>query len=431
MMRPSAIGLLATTLIAAGTGVVQAAPWTVELPTDFVQPGYLFISTDALGVMERARPDYDAKGLPLGAFRLFPDLAIVGAYDSNIFRTENAKSDEFLEVLPTFRLASQWSSNFLEFFGGANNYDYVKSSSQNLTDWDIGGDGRLDVTHAGFETTNAFYAELHEPNWSPNVVGSQSRPNRYYQTHADTTGQYQPNRIGFGWGGTFDHYDWTSTPLIGGGLQSNSDRNMDEYQVYARAFYEFSSDFSAFLRAHYDSRQFDLELDRNGQDRSSTGYKIDGGVDLALTRLVHGEIFGGYLTQSFHAPLQDIAGPDYGIYLTWYPSPLLTLHLYGRRDLTDTIIDNASVSDDKSIGASADYELLRNVIVQAHMSYVHSHFVGITRTDDLPDAGLVLRYLINRYLRADLSYDYSHRSSSAPGQNFGDSTITAGVEFHP
>lgn len=430
-MRLFAIGFLATATIAAGTGAVRAAPWTVELPSDYVQPNYLLTSTDTLGVMERARPDYDAKGLPLGAFRLFPDLAIVGAYDSNIFRTRSAESDEFLEVLPTFRLASQWSTNYLEFFGGANNYDYASFSSQNLTDWDIGGDGRLDITHAAFETANVFYTELHEPNWSPNVVGSQARPNRYYQTHADTTGQYQPSRLGLGWGGTFDRYDWSPTPLIGGGIQSNSDRNMDEYQAYAKGFYEFSPDNSAFLRMHYDSRQFDLELDRNGQDRSSTGYQVDAGVDLALTHLVHGEIFAGYLTQSFHAPLPDISIPDYGVYLTWYTTPLLTLHLYGRRDLTDTILDNASVSDDKSIGASADYELLRNLIVQAHVNYVHSHFVGITRTDDLPDAGIIAKYLINRYVSANLGYDFSHRSSNVPGQNFSDSTVTAGVEFHP
>jgi hypothetical protein len=422
---------MATALFSAGMGAPQAAPWTVGLPSDYVVQNYLFASADNLGVMERARPDYDPKGLPLGAFRLFPDLAILGAYDSNIFRTENAQSDEFLEVLPTFRLVSQWSQDFLEFYGGANNYDYAKFSSQNLTDWDFGSDGRLDITHAAFVTANAFYSELHEPNWSPNVTGSQAQPNRYYQAHVDTTGQYQPSRLGFEWGGSFDRYDWNATPLIGGGVQSNSDRNMDEYQAYARVFYGFPPDYSGFLRAAYDSRQFDLELDRNGLNRSSTGYRMDGGIDLALTHLIHGEIFGGYLTQSFNAPLPDISTPDYGVSLTWYTTPLLTLHLYGRRDLTDTILDDASVSDDQSVGASADYELLRNIIVQAHVNYTHSHFVGIMRTDDLPDAGIGVKYLINRYLSADLSYDYSHRSSNAPDQNFGDSTVIAGVAFHP
>ncbi len=48
-----------------------------------------------VGVMDRARPAYDAKGIPLGGFRLFPSLDVVGTYDDNVFRLPTGQSDYF------------------------------------------------------------------------------------------------------------------------------------------------------------------------------------------------------------------------------------------------------------------------------------------------------------------------------------------------
>ncbi len=39
-----------------------------------------------VGVMDRARPDYDPKGLPLGGFRLRPALDIGVTATDNVFR---------------------------------------------------------------------------------------------------------------------------------------------------------------------------------------------------------------------------------------------------------------------------------------------------------------------------------------------------------
>jgi hypothetical protein len=40
-----------------------------------------------LPVMSRPRPEYDAKGLPLGGFRLFPTLSFGTTYDTYFFST--------------------------------------------------------------------------------------------------------------------------------------------------------------------------------------------------------------------------------------------------------------------------------------------------------------------------------------------------------
>ena len=162
---------------------------------------------------------------------------------------------------PGLRLQSQWGRHFFEIYAGLDNYNYAKYSAQNLTDWKVGADGRWDISRAAMVSSNVYYGEMHEPWESPNnLPGFQASPNRYYQTHADLISAYQPNRLGVGFGGSFDRYDWTNTPAIGGGTLFNNDRNEDEYQAYGKVFYDFSPGYSGFLKASYDGRHFDHRI---------------------------------------------------------------------------------------------------------------------------------------------------------------------------
>jgi hypothetical protein len=406
-----------------------------------VTPTYIGMTPQDVGVMDRPRPAYDAKGIPLGGFRLFPTLDLDASYDDNVFRLPTAQSDYFFTISPALRLQSQWGRHFFEIYGGLNDYQYMTFSGENLIDWKVGADGRLDISRAAMVSANVFYGEFHEL-WSspnsftiPNATGYQSSPNRYYQTHADIQTAYQPNRLGIGFGASYDHYNWLATPAFGGGTLYNTDRNEDEYQGYAKLFYDFSPGYSGFVKASYDDRHFDHLYDRSGLDRSSHGYRFDGGLDMQLTHLLAGELFVGYLDQSFAqnvpTPLPDVSGLDYGAQLDWYASPVLTVHLSGSRQLADVIIDNASVADNKSVALSADYEFRRNIIVQGRVFYTDSRFVGTTRDDTYPGAGIGVIYLLNRYMSANLNYNYSERSTNGyPEFNFTDDTVSVGLTLH-
>src|ERR1700712_320465 len=69
---------------AAAAGVGFAAPAAAE---DAATPTYIGMTPQDIGVMQRPRPEYDAKGIPLGAFRMFPSLDVNATYDDNVFRT--------------------------------------------------------------------------------------------------------------------------------------------------------------------------------------------------------------------------------------------------------------------------------------------------------------------------------------------------------
>jgi hypothetical protein len=392
------------------------------------------LTSEDVGVMDRPRPEYDAKGIPLGAFRLFPSLDVTGSYDDNVFRQTAGLSDFYLVEAPTARVQSQWGRHFAELYAGLNNYNYSKYTQENLTDWDVGGDGRIDASRAATLSGGGSYGEAHESLQSPNTVGFQASPNRYYKTHGEANGTYQPNRLGFGAGGSIDRFDWNATPEVGGGQLFNTDRNETEYQAYAKTFYDFSPGYTGFLKASYDSREFDQFLDRTGLHRSSTGYRVDGGADVQISHLVKGEIFVGYLEQHYAqnvvTPLHSISGLDYGANLDWYADQKLTVHLKAAHTITDVTLASVSASNDQTVNLGADYEVAYNMIFQGYASYTQSHFAGTTRTDDYPGAGIKLRYLANEYLSAYVGYDYTNRSSNFSGINFNDNLITVGITGH-
>lgn len=392
------------------------------------------VSTDIedLPVMARPRPEYDPMGIPVGGFLLFPQLTVDGTYDSNVFRTPETELDDyFFTFSPSLRLRSNWGRHSLEFYGGVDAYEYLKYTQENLADWDTGADGRYDIAEGISLYGNGLVAEEHESLASPNVLGNQKSPTRYYDKHAEVSATAQPNRLGFSAGGSFDHYDYLNTPLIGGGQEDNGDRDFDDYQAFAKSFYDLSPGYSLFLRTSYESRQFDQYFDRNGLHRSSTGYHADAGGDLQLSHLVSGEVYLGYLKYDFSGPLLNVGGLDYGAKLDWLATPLITVHLEGGRMLNQVILVGASIQDSQSVGVSADYEFRRNLIVQARADYVDSSYPGIVRHDKAPDAGIGVKYLLTQLLSLEANYTYTGRSTNALGGSFHDNEITVGINLHP
>jgi hypothetical protein len=370
-------------------------------------------------------------GVPIGGFRLFPSLSIGAAYDDNVFRTDGgARGDTFFQFQPDLVLNSNWSQHSLGFEVSAQDYRYLRLTDESHTDWLAKTNGRLDVQRGTTITGLASYQATHELRSSPDQPGSAIKPTPYDVTHAEIDAGYHPFRLGFDAGATFDRYNYESTLLSGGGILSNRDRDRDEWHPFVRATYEFSPGYTTFLRATYDQISYDLSSDRSGLNRSSTGDRVDTGLDLALTDLVMGEVSAGYLRQQYKAPLVDVSDFAYGAALNWTPTPQVRVNLTASRVPTETILSGVAATDDQSIALRVDYAFLREVSVQAGFSYLDSAFRGTSRDDRTTGATLGLNYFMNRYLTVNAKYVLSRRDSNLTGAGFHDNTLSAALIGH-
>lgn len=100
--------------------------------------------------------------------------------DDNVFRTQtNEKSTALFTIAPAVDLKSQWSRHLLELVAGSKSYLFSSHGSENLTDWNVGGNGRLDIQRGSAVYAGGSYSKLHEISNSPDSPGFIGEPVQY------------------------------------------------------------------------------------------------------------------------------------------------------------------------------------------------------------------------------------------------------------
>lgn len=386
-------------------------------------------SADGSGVMDRARPEYDPIGIPLGAFRLFPAVEAVLAASDNALQTTAPQDDVSVALAPAFKLTSQWSQHSLEIFGNLNATRYSDLASEDVTDWAVGATGRVDIQRDCSIAAGVSTARAHEGRSSPNAPGDLAEPISYNVDHADVGLAFQPNRFRVAIGAEIDRYVYEDALLNGGGILDNSDRDRDEFRAHVRGSLELSDGYLGFIEAAYDKRDFDRALDRAGVNRDSHGTSINGGVEFRLVDFLQGEVLVGYLDRRFGAPLDDFSGFNYGARLKWSATVLTTVHLRAARVLDETTVAGSALVVDNRFGIGVDHELRRNLILQAGIEYVDSDFVGSGRSDTQLEASARATYLIDNSLSATAGYERRERDSSVPNEDFTEDKFHVGLRF--
>ncbi|MGF1456312.1 MAG: outer membrane beta-barrel protein [Alphaproteobacteria bacterium] len=406
-------------------------------------------------VARRSRPEYDALGLRLGSFTLFPSVEAGIGFDSNVFQANDEESDFFYGIAPRVTLVSNWSRHQVVATAGARSRFLFEEASENTTDPDISIQGRLDVgpqNNRPGSSAFRFFAGArtqHEGRGEPEALIAAAERIQFDTYSAGARWDSQLNRIRYGIGAEVDvlRFEESEVPVgsaadgqdvnFGGvandGVLNNDDRNQTIVRVSGEIGYDFSPGYVAFVRGEYNTRSFEEAVDRTGSNRDSDGYQVVAGARLELTNVLVGEVFGGYLEQRYDAAnLADVDGVVYGAELEWYPSPLLTARVTADRQVVDTIVQvplgggafaNTSGRFDSNVGVGVDYEAARNIIISGDAAYRDSNFEGTNREDEVFTGGVSGNFLINRSARAQLGYVYNSRESNQPNETFSQHQI--------
>ncbi len=373
---------------------------------------------------------YAPKGMPFGAFRLFPTIEVTGDYDDNVFLAETGKEgDYFFRETPQFMFRSDWSRHLLDVYGAASMSQYTALTDEDHIDWNAGADGRLDIYQGVSLAASGSYSVDHLTNSSPDQPTNAKTPGEFSIVHSNATLSYNPYHFGFYLGGTFDRDVYDPSQLVNGTLQSNADRNEDTYTANAKASYEISPGYAVFVQGTGNSTTYDMTLDRSGLDRDTQGYGANGGVDLLVTNLIRGQAFVGYLTQRYKTPFTEVTGLNYGANVDWFATPLWAFHLMASRALNGTVLATASTEDDRSVQLSSDLRAESDIVVTGQVGYLDAKFEGSPRDDRYITGRLGVSYYLNPAVAAEISDTYQVRSSTASGENFNDNVAMVGLKF--
>lgn len=375
-------------------------------------------------VMNRARPELDALGVPVGGFYLYPQVSAGEAFRDNIFDTQsNAQSDAITDIRPALRLQSNFGRHALAFYSDADIGRYLDHSREDYNDYTVGGQGRLDVVGRSHLDLGSSYKHLHEDRASPNNVNGLT-PTEYDDTNVTFSGTAALARVNAQAGMSYDRLDYSNVTSQTGTVIDNSSRNRDEYDFTTQVGYEIAPLRTVFVRGVYNMRNYDQAVDFGGVDRTSHGYEVALGASYDLTGVTFAQAFVGYRAQNYDAAsLSTVSGVSAGGRLIWNVTTLDTVTASLTRDIDETTVGGASsyFSTDGSI--RLDHELLRNLILHAQALYGNDSFNGIGRNDHREQAGFGAIYQMSRYFSLSGDYTFRARQSNASGQDFTENVV--------
>ncbi len=375
-------------------------------------------------VMGRARPDTDPVGIRAGGFVILPQVAISESYDDNLFAAQSGTIDDFItNIEPAVVLRSNWNRHSLVASARANFGLHADNDKEDYQDYSVGGDLRLDLLRDTYVTASLRYQKLHEERSSPDD-GNGTEPGEYELITPVVSLFNRFNRVSILARGSMSRLDYDDVPVAGGTV-NHDDRDRDRTTAMLRAGYEINPEYEGFVRASYNTTNYDDAVDDNGFNRDSDGYEIVVGTRIDLTGVTFGDVYIGYVSTEYDdARLARINGVTFGADLTWNVTELTTIRFGIVRTIEETTSGSASGTFDTGFDVSADHELLRSVILSAGFGFKQSDFEGISRKDDYRNFRLAAKYLVNRNLNLILQYDRIDRESNALNADFTSNLFT-------
>jgi hypothetical protein len=364
---------------------------------------------------------FGAVGDYAGGFLVKSALELSGGYDSNPGRLPEPHGLPLYVVAPEFLAVSDWERHALvaDLRGSFTGYGGmlpqtldggVSPAPTKLDRPDFTGhvDGRLDVTRDTDLTAQLRLRVATDNPGSPNIqAGLAGYP--IYTTLGGTFGFDQRfNRLQVSGGATIDRTSYGDSTLTDGSTSNNDDRNFNQYGGVGRVSYELTPAIKPFVEAEGDTRVHDLQYDRSGYERDSSGGYAKAGSSFEFTRLLTGEISIGYAARNYTDPrLNRLEGLLVTSSLTWNATPLTTAKFYSDTQIAETVLPGASGVLVHTYTVEADHDFRRWLTGIGKFTFGTYDYQGYNRNDKTYsiEGDLIYKMTRNLWIKGSLRHD--------------------------
>lgn len=369
-------------------------------------------------------------GLNLGAMRLFTEIDQSLGYDTNPARTRNAgRGDTFSRTQGEIRLESDWSRHdfSLDLRGGFD--AYRRDSGNDRPSGDANAALRLDATGDTRVTFGARGSLDTERPGGVDIADTITNRTAIIDYAGSIALDHEPGRLRLGLRGTMGRTEHASGRAADGSRVSQRERDLTRYEIAARAGFEIMPGLIPFAEIVLDRRRYD-RAGADGTRRSSTGLTGLVGTRFELTRLITGEISGGYQQRRYDAAgRRDLSGFVADASLEWEIAPITRLRLSGFSRLDETTRAGARATRAQGIGLDIEHALRHRLLARASYAHEIARFGGGGPTERTDRAGFGLDYTLNRHGIISLDYRWESQRSTEPGGGFDASLYLLGMRL--
>jgi hypothetical protein len=265
---------------------------------------------------------------------------------------------------------------------------------------------------------------------SPNIQAGLARY-PIYTTLGGTFGVDQNfNRLQISAGGTVDRTVYTESKLTDGTSTSNDDRNFNQYGGVGRVSYDLLPGVKPFAEIEGDSRVHDVQFDRAGFRRDSSGGYAKAGTSFEFSRLLSGEISVGYAARDYLDPrLNRLQGPLTSASLTWTATPLTTAKFYSTTSIDETTLPGVSGVLTHVYTFEVDHDFRRWLTAIGRFTYGTLDYQGDNRHDKIftLSGDLIYKMTRNLWVKGTLRRDVL--DSNIPGSSSASTVAMLGVRL--
>jgi hypothetical protein len=387
----------------------------------------------ALLLRRRTSPEEDAfaqLGLRTGAFIVSPAVEIIGGYDTNPARVPAARASSFVTVAPELLAKSDWERHEVTATLRGSYTAYGQTPELDRPAFDGKVTGRLDMTrNTALIGEGTFVVGTDNPG-SPNVQAGLSRfP--VFTTLGGSLGLTQRfNRVEVTVKGTAERTEFQDSVFTDGTSQGNHDRDFNRYAVLMRTSYDLMPGIKPFVEAGYDVREHDLQVDRFGLDRDSTGWTAKAGSTFSFHRLLTGEFALGYIERDYKDPsLQQLRGLSFDASLIYALSALTNVKLTATTVAGETTVPGTAGIFTRNAGVEVEHAFRRWLIGAVKFNYGLDDYVGSARKDDRFAISGTLTYKLNRLMQLKAEIREEWLRSTVPGVDYAATVMMLGLRL--
>lgn len=373
----------------------------------------MFSRSRNISVRQRPRPDYEAGGIRAGPFLVYPKVEISSEFNDNIYAADAGEtSDTILHLRPDLAIESDWSRSFAALFARGSVNRHRDFGSEDRDEYALGGLVRADVTRLSNLSLGAEFNSRFEPRTSSNTPLETVRPIALDTATAFAAAAFTSGRIKLTGRADLRRFDYADGADLSGRIIDQDDRDRDVSSLLGRVDFATSPDAAVFVQVTGNRRDYGRSGSLASPARNSEGLETLVGAGFEVSAQVRGEIAVGSIRQDFDNPAYaDTARFGGRAQLEYFPSQLTTVTLGAGRTVEDATAPGAGGFVSTSGSFAVDHELLRNVILNARLTYALDRYEGVDREDARIAASLGATYLVNRNLGVSASISTQRISS--------------------
>lgn len=387
-----------------------------------------------VSVLERPHPDYDALGIRLGSFYLYPSLAAGPVLTNNVYLDDgNKKADVYASFQPVLSVNSDWSNHRLNLVAAGDLRRYATQSLKNQNAWYVDGQGRIDVHSDVKVQLDAQIDKTYESPYFEDVVANLTVPSTFLRTYGAVTATYVPGRSRLIATADVSKYAFNTLRFADGSSRDQAYRDRTLYRGAVSYEYALSPSVAVYGQAAYDTTNYVTLAPNNHPNRDSTGFSLTAGTNFDLAGLARGSIGIGYSRRHYNATqVYPVAqGVSAQAKVELFPDELTTVLILAQRQLQDVSLSSSGAFWNNRVYVNVDHELLSNLIVSANIEAVRRQYVESRLYTDVYQFQTGGRYQANRRLgfNAELAYGQGRPSGLGLGNPFKELRATIGVRI--